>query len=83
MATTDQTRVRRVVGNSPKSLEEISRHAGLDLRRTRVAVEKLIARDRLHWRGEGLVKTHRTSKKRKTDALDHRVAGSFESGKRR
>jgi hypothetical protein len=54
--TTDQTKVRNVVGKQPKTLEEIVRITRLDRARARVAVEKLVARGRLHHRLDGYVK---------------------------
>ena len=57
MATTDQTRIRNVVGKQPKSLEELVRITRLDPSRVRVAVEKLVARGRLRRRADGYVKS--------------------------
>ena len=56
MATTDQTKVRNVVGKRSKTFEEIVRVTRLDPARARVAVEKLIARGRLQRRLDGYTK---------------------------
>ena len=56
MATTDQTKIRNVVGKQPKTLEEIVRVTRLDPARARVAVERLVARGRLQRRLDGYTK---------------------------